>query len=404
MNEEIRQDRPEDTSAMAEMGEWLEMSPSSLRRGDIVQGTIVRITPTEILVDIGMKAEGVITGRELERMPREIREVLREGDVIQVQVVNPEDRSGNILLSLQRALMEEDWQQARRLMQEREILELTVNGYNKGGLVVKVGRLRGFIPASQVVPQEAGEEKLPVEQRLKRRVGQKIHARIIEVDPEANRLILSEREAQQELRRRQKEELLARLEPGMRVKGRVISLTDFGAFVDLGGADGLIHISELSWRRVSHPREVLSVGQEVEVEVINVDRERKRIALSRKRVEPDPWQQAVAQLREGQLVEAVITRLTNFGAFAALKEFPGVEGLIHISELAEHRVHHPKEVVREGEELVVRLIRIDRESRRLALSLRRVASPEYAMLDWEMARARLQTGEGESLEEPSEAS
>ncbi|WP_322802594.1 30S ribosomal protein S1 [Thermoflexus sp.] len=398
MNEEIQQDRPE--SAMAEMGEWLEMSPSSLRRGDIVQGTIVRITPTEILVDIGMKAEGVITGRELERMPKEIREVLREGDVIQVQVVNPEDRSGNILLSLQRALMEEDWQQARRMMEEGEILELTVNGYNKGGLVVRVGRLRGFIPASQVVPQEAGEEKLPVEQRLKRRVGQKIHVRIIEVNPEANRLILSERAAQEELRRRQKEELLARLEPGMRVKGRVISLTDFGAFVDLGGAEGLIHISELSWHRVNHPREVLSVGQEVEVEVIRVDRERKRIALSRKRVEPDPWQQAVAQLREGQLVEAVITRLTNFGAFAALKEFPGVEGLIHISELAEHRVHHPKEVVREGEERVVRLIRIDRENRRLALSLRRVASPEYAMLDWEMAQARLQAEERGSGESP----
>lgn len=401
MNEETREERPEHTSAMSEMGEWLEMSPSSLRRGDIVQGTIVRITPTEILVDIGMKAEGVITGRELERMPKEIREVLREGDVIQVQVVNPEDRSGNILLSLQRALMEEDWQQARRLMEAGEILELIVNGYNKGGLVVKVGRLRGFIPASHVVPQEAGEEKLPVEQRMKRRVGQKILACIIEADPEANRLILSERVAQQELRRRQKEELLARLEPGMRLKGRVISLADFGAFVDLGGADGLIHISELSWHRVNHPREVLSVGQEIEVEVISVDRERKRIALSRKRVEPDPWEQAVAQLREGQLVEVVITRLTNFGAFAALKGFPGVEGLIHVSELAEHRVHHPKEVVREGEELVVRLIRIDRENRRLALSLRRVASPEYAMLDWEMAQARLQASEETGPEKPS---
>ncbi|WP_376792941.1 30S ribosomal protein S1 [Thermoflexus sp.] len=401
MNEETREERPEHTNAMAEMGEWLEMSPSPLRRGDIVRGTIVRITPTEILVDIGMKAEGVITGRELERMPKEIREVLREGDVIQVQVVNPEDRSGNILLSLQRALMEEDWQQARRLMQAGEILELTVSGYNKGGLVVKVGRLRGFIPASHVVPQEAGEEKLPVEQRLKRRVGQKILASIIEADPEANRLILSERMAQQELRRRQKEELLAHLEPGMRLKGRVISIADFGAFVDLGGADGLIHISELSWRRVNHPREVLSVGQEIEVEVISVDRERKRIALSRKRVEPDPWQQAVAQLREGQLVEAVITRLTNFGAFAALKEFPGVEGLIHVSELAEHRVNHPKEVVREGEELVVRLIRIDPENRRLALSLRRVASPEYAMLDWEMAQARLQASEETGPEKPS---
>ncbi|MFN3928381.1 MAG: 30S ribosomal protein S1 [Thermoflexus sp.] len=401
MNEETREERPEHINAMSEMGEWLEMSPSSLQRGDIVQGTIVRITPTEILVDIGMKAEGVITGRELERIPKEIREVLREGDVIQVQVVNPEDRSGNILLSLQRALMEEDWQQARRSMQAGEILELVVSSYNKGGLVVKVGRLRGFIPASHVVPQEAGEEKLPVEQRLKRRVGQKILASIIEADPEANRLILSERVAQQELRRRQKEELLAHLEPGMRLKGRVISLADFGAFVDLGGADGLIHISELSWRRVNHPREVLSVGQEVEVEVISVDRERKRIALSRKRVEPDPWQQAIAQLREGQLVEVVITRLTNFGAFAALKEFPGVEGLIHISELAEHRVHHPKEVVREGEELVVRLIRMDFENRRLALSLRRVASPEYAMLDWEMTQARLRASEETGPENPS---
>ncbi|MER3469606.1 MAG: hypothetical protein C4314_06785 [Thermoflexus sp.] len=167
------------------------------------------------------------------------------------------------------------------------------------------------------------------------------------MNPEADRLILSERAAQQELRRRQKEQLLATLQPGMRVKGRVISLTDFGAFVDLGGADGLIHISELSWHRVNHPREVLSVGQEVEVEVIGVDRERKRIALSRKRVEPDPWQQAISRLREGQLVEVVITRLANFGAFAALKDFPGVEGLIHISELAEHRVGHPKEVVHE---------------------------------------------------------
>jgi small subunit ribosomal protein S1 len=267
--------------------------------------------------------------------------------------------------------------------------------------VVKVGRLRGFIPASQVLPQEPGEEKLPVEQRLKRRVGQKIWARIIEVDPEANRLILSEREAQKELQKRQKEELLARLEPGMRVKGRVISLTDFGAFVDLGGVDGLIHISELSWRRVRHPRDVLSVGQEVEVEVIGVDRERKRVALSRKRVEPDPWQEAISHLREGQLVEVVITRLMNFGAFAALKEFPEVEGLIHISELAEHRVNHPKEVVREGEELVVRLIRIDAENRRLALSLRRVASPEYAMLDWEMAQARLRASEQTGPEEAS---
>jgi len=401
MSEEIRQDRPENANAMAEMGEWLELSPPSLRRGDIVRGTIVRITPTEILVDIGMKAEGVITGRELERMPKEIREVLREGDVIQVQVVNPEDRSGNILLSLQRALMEEDWQRARQLMEAGEILELTVSGFNKGGLVVKVGRLRGFIPASQVLPQEPGEEKMPVEQRLKRRVGQKIWARIIEVDPEANRLILSEREAQKELQKRQKEELLARLEPGMRVKGRVISLTDFGAFVDLGGVDGLIHISELSWRRVRHPRDVLSVGQEVEVEVIGVDRERKRVALSRKRVEPDPWQEAISHLREGQLVEVVITRLMNFGAFAALKEFPEVEGLIHISELAEHRVNHPKEVVREGEELVVRLIRIDAENRRLALSLRRVASPEYAMLDWEMAQARLRASEQTGPEEAS---
>lgn len=401
MNEEARHDRPENANAMAEMGEWLEMSPTTLKRGDIVQGTIVRITSTEILVDIGMKAEGVITGRNLQRVPREIREALREGDVIQVEVVNPEDRSGNILLSLRRALMEEDWQHAQQLLQSGEILELPVSGYNKGGLVVRVGRLRGFVPASQVVPQEPGEGKLPVEQRLKRRVGQKIRVLVVEVNPEDNRLILSERAAQQELRRRQKEQLLATLQPGMRVKGRVISLTDFGAFVDLGGADGLIHISELSWHRVNHPREVLSVGQEVEVEVIGVDRERKRIALSRKRVEPDPWQQAVSRLREGQLVEVVITRLANFGAFAALKDFPGVEGLIHISELAEHRVGHPKEVVHEGEELVVRLIRIDPENRRLGLSLRRVASPEYATLDWEMAQAHLQAGEESQPAEPS---
>jgi small subunit ribosomal protein S1 len=213
-------------------------------------------------------------------------------------------------------------------------------------------------------------------------VGKKLQLKVIEMDRTRNRLILSERAAMRDWRKVQKEKLLSELHEGMQLKGRVISLADFGAFVDLGGADGLVHLSEISWKRVNHPREVLKVGQEVEVEVLNVDHERKRIGLSLKRLEADPWSTIENRYKIGQLVEGTITKLAKFGAFARIKGDDEIEGLIHISELSDGRINHPKEVVKEGQVLTLRIIRIDPEKRRLGLSLKRVDQAEYAESDW----------------------
>jgi len=230
-------------------------------------------------------------------------------------------------------------------------------------------------------------------------VGHPLVLKIIELDRERNRLILSERAAQRQWRKQQKEELLATLQEGEVRRGRVSSLSHFGAFVDLGGADGLIHLSELSWGRVSHPREVLQVGDEIDVYVLNVDREKRRIGLSLKRLQPDPWSQVEEKYAEGQLVEATITKLTEFGAFAQLKG-EDIEGLIHVSELSNERIAHPKEVVSEGDELTLRIVHLDPRRRRMALSLKSVAKAEYADLDWRVERAALLEEQGhEEIEE-----
>ena len=347
-------------------------------RGDILEGTVVKIDPDQILVDIGFKSEGVVPGAELERIKPE---TIKVGDQVLVYVVNPEDKSGNVVLSLIRAQLERDWRNAEKLFESGEIFEATVSGYNRGGLIVRLGKVRGFVPASQLssATREGNEEVQSDD--LAKLVGQKLKLKIIELDRGRNRLILSERAAIREWRRQQKERLLAELQEGDIVRGAVSSLCDFGAFVDLGGADGLIHLSELSWGRVSHPSEVLQVGDEVEVYVLKVDRKERRIGLSLKRLQPDPWSQVEEKYSVGQLVEGTITKLTNFGAFARLKD-DEIEGLIHISELSDERVTHPREVVKEGDVLTLRIIRIDPERRRMGLSLRKVASAEYADLDW----------------------
>jgi len=347
-------------------------------RGDILEGTVVKIDPDQILVDIGFKSEGVVPGAELERIKPE---TIKVGDQVLVYVVNPEDKSGNVVLSLIRAQLERDWRNAEKLFESGEIFEATVSGYNRGGLIVRLGKVRGFVPASQLssATREGNEEVQSDD--LAKLVGQKLKLKIIELDRGRNRLILSERAAIREWRRQQKERLLAELQEGDIVRGAVSSLCDFGAFVDLGGADGLIHLSELSWGRVSHPSEVLKVGDEVEVYVLKVDRKERRIGLSLKRLQPDPWSQVEEKYSVGQLVEGTITKLTNFGAFARLKD-DEIEGLIHISELSDERVTHPREVVKEGDVLTLRIIRIDPERRRMGLSLRKVASAEYADLDW----------------------
>jgi small subunit ribosomal protein S1 len=360
-----------------------------LHPGDIVDGEIVSVTPTEVLIDVGAKSEGLVPSKELERLGREGLEGLQVGQVLPVYIVRAEDRDGNLILSIRRAEEESDWRRAEKLFEASETFETQVAGFNKGGLIVRLGRLRGFVPASQLAPQHRGSNSQQPEERWSRLVGTDIQVKIIELNRKRKRLILSERAALRLRREEQKAELLETLRPGEVRRGIVSSLADFGAFVNLGGADGLVHLSELSWNRAAKPGDVVSVGQEVEVYVLNVDQERKRIALSLKRLEPEPWATAESRYYVGQLVEGTITRIANFGAFALVSD--EIEGLIHISELSEGRINHPQDVVSEGEKHVMRIIRIDPKRRRMGLSLKRVADPEYADLDWQAELAEAES-------------
>jgi len=371
----------------------------TVSQGDILEGTVVRVSPEEVLIDVGWKYEGTISSHELESMgPSGIKEI-HIGDEVLTYVVSPEDKNGRIVLSLRQAELEKDWRSLERLLEAEEILEGTVAGYNKGGLIVQFGQVRGFVPASQLVPpsRQGKEEALTPEERRAKMVGQKLLLKIIELDRQRNRLILSERAAMRQWRREQKAELLANLQEGDICHGRVSSLCNFGAFVDLGGADGLIHLSELAWGRVSHPREVLQAGDEVDVYVLNVDRDKRRIGLSLKRLQPDPWSQAEEKYSVGQLVEGTITKLTRFGAFARLKG-DDIEGLIHVSELSNDRVAHPKEMIKEGDTRTLRIISLDSDHRRMGLSLKRVAKAEYADLDWRAERAAMLEEQGHEVE------
>lgn len=370
------------------------------KQGEIRQGVIASIGDNEVLVSIGTKSEGVISARELDQLSDEERERFQEGSPITVFVVNPEDSHGNVHLSYLRSLEEKDWQQAEELLESSDIYEGQISGYNKGGLLVPLGHLRGFVPASQVsVLRRMDATGNTPEQRWGEMVEEPISVRVIEVDRERRRLILSERAALKETRDTLKERLLEELEEGDVRTGRVTSLADFGAFVNIEGADGLVHLSEISWEHVDHPKDVLKVGEEVDVKVISVDHERKRIGLSIRQLLPDPWSRKIESLHEGQLVEGIITHLTKFGAFAKLDE--DLEGLIHISELSEQRVGHPKEVVREGDEVTLRVIKIEPERHRIGLSLRKVDSPAYADLDWKNTLAEM-VEETDELEEEGE--
>jgi small subunit ribosomal protein S1 len=384
------------------MEELLEESYAykSFQRGDILEGVIVSASPTEILIDVGSKTEGVVSSRELERMGPEAIERLKVGDEVPVYILNPEDKNGNMILSLSRAQLEKDWQAAQEIFEAGEGFEAPVSGYNKGGLIVRLGKVRGFVPASQlVIPyQKSQQESQDDEEYRAGMVGQQLRLKVIELDRRRNRLILSERAAMREWRRQQKDKLLDELQEGDIRRGQVSSLCNFGAFIDLGGADGLVHLSELSWGRVSHPREVLRVGDQVDAYVLNVDREKGRIGLSIKRLQPEPWSLVPEKYFVGQLVQGTITKLANFGAFARLDD-DEIEGLVHISELSEDPIAHPKEVVKEGDIVTLRIIRIDADRRRMGLSLKRVEEGEYIDLDWrEGSPSDLAGGETEGPE------
>lgn len=358
-------------------------SPNGLRRGDVREGTIREATPTQILVDLGDDIVGLVTSREMERLDRGTLEQLQPGNSLTVYVLRAANEDGQPVLSINRAKEEVDWRKAEEYEQSKQVYAGRIAGYNKGGLIVRFGRLRGFIPASQISQErERRAQGGTPDERWGTMLNEEILVKVVEVNRSRNRLILSERAAARETRERQKEELINSLTVGERYTGKVISLTDFGAFVDLGGADGLIHLTELSWKHVTHPREVVEVGDEVEVKVISIDPERKRIGLSMKSSEEDPWEEVQRTYRVDQLVQGRITKLTRFGAFASLVDNADVEGLIHVSELADYRVDHPRDVVAVGDVLTLRVVKIDAERRRLGLSLKRVDSARYMESDW----------------------
>ncbi len=343
---------------MAELLDDPKNAVMSPKHGDVVEGTIVRIDPDEILVDFGGKSEGVVSNRELmnRRGPRdgdEQRQEHKVGDEVLVYVLQPESPEGHAVLSLRRAGLERKWRGMQERFDAGEIVEAKVIDHNKGGLIVDLG-VRGFVPISQIVdfprrprdeqPRDAAQE---IAEKLQPFVGRTLRLKILEVNRKANRLILSEKVALYEERREKRDELFSSLQVGQKVTGVVRSIAPFGVFVDLGGIDGLVHKSELSWNKVNNPETAYAIGDEVEAEVIDINHERGRISLSIRRLQPDPWQESVAKYKIGDVIEGTVTKLVNFGAFVRVEE--GLEGLIHISELSMQRVAHPGDVVKEEE-------------------------------------------------------
>jgi small subunit ribosomal protein S1 len=362
--------------------------------GEIRKGVIASISSSQILVSVGAKSEGVIAGRELEQIPTSDRESFAVGQEISVYVINPEDNNGNVVLSYTRAREQMGWEVVEEMLRSEEVYEGQIEGYNKGGLIVHVHGLRGFVPSSQIGAARRGMTTGDnPDQKWAKMHGEPISVRVLEVDRERRRLILSERAANPESRQSMKERIIDELNEGEVRTGRVTSLADFGAFVNINGADGLVHLSELSWERVPHPNEILEVGQEVQVKIISIDRDKKRIGLSMRQLADDPWKDKAAKFKPGMLVEGVITRLAKFGAFARLEG--DVEGLIHISEISENRIEHPKEAIKEGDQVSLRVLRVDYDQRRIGLSMRRVDSAQYTDQDLKALAAEYQTDEGE---------
>jgi len=363
----------QDMGMEALLEQYEETQHTQLRRGELVEGSVVLVDRDEILVDIGGKMEAVIATSEIQNERGEPS--LHRGDHVSAVVIVPENAEGRPVISINRARAEIGWRDLQTKKDAEEVVTGEVVDHNKGGLIVSVDGVRGFVPLSQIVELRRGGSEEEVEEKLRSMRGQTLYLKVIEMNRRRNRLILSERAAAQERRAQQKDRLLSELQAGEIRHGRVSSLTDFGAFVDLGGADGLIHLSELSWGQVQHPSQVLKVGQEVDVRVVGVDRENKKIALSLKQVEENPWTRIEQRYHVGDTVPAKITKLAQFGAFAELE--PGVEGLVHISELSDERITHPKQVVREGEDVQLRIIKIDPQRHRLGLSLRQAEDAGY---------------------------
>jgi len=353
--------------------EFLELLESSFNnytppeRGEIRNATILQIDPKgDIIVDLGTKQDGIVPAQDTERLDPEYRAKLTVGAEVPVYIMNPRDNDGNLIVSINQGLQQYDWEAARALLNTEDVVEVTVTGHNRGGVLVRWRRLEGFIPTSHLVTVgTGGHDRRDSLNTLSNRV---LGVKVIEVDQDRRRLIFSEREAQKEWRQQQKARLLSELMEGDVVTGTVTGLRDFGAFVNLGGADGLIHVSELAWHRVDHPRDVLKIGDEIEVYVLSLDRDTNRIALSRKRLLPDPWSDAMNRYHEGQQVEGTVTNVVDFGAFIALDD--GLEGLLHLSEMGDGTLKEPHSYVKKGDRLQLRISRLEPDKRRVGFTQR----------------------------------
>jgi small subunit ribosomal protein S1 len=349
------------------MEEFLNQEEASSKRiahGDIIDGVVVRVDPDEVLVDVGSKSEGVISSRELGTREAGTPD-LHSGDHIKVFVLQPENEDGNVVLSLRRARAESVWIKAQDQQASGEMMDAEVREQNKGGLIVNILGLRGFLPTSQVSRTYSSN--------LQELVGQRIGVKILEVNRKRNRLIVSQKAAFDEDRARQRGELFEKLKIGDEIEGKVSGLTTYGAFVNLGAADGLIHISELSWDRVANVGDVLQVGQDVQVKVIKLDPETSRISLSLRQLGQDPWDHIEKRFPPGAIVEGEVTKIKKYGAFLQIGD--GIEGLLHISELAWEHVEHTEDVVQVGQKLKVRVLQADRSRRRISLSLKQAEEP-----------------------------
>ncbi|MBQ5557142.1 MAG: 30S ribosomal protein S1 [Bifidobacteriaceae bacterium] len=359
-NSEVQKVAINDIGTKEDLIKAVDATLKNFDDGDLVTGTVVRIDRDEVLLDIGYKTEGVIPARELSiKKDVDPEEVVKLGDEIEALVVTKEDKEGRLILSKKRAQYERAWGDVEKIKEEDGVVEGTVIEAVKGGLIVDIG-LRGFLPASLVEMRRVRD--------LSPYIGQKIKAKVLELDKNRNNVVLSRRQYLEETQSEVRETFMAQLKKGQIREGTVSSIVNFGAFVDLGGVDGLIHVSELSWKHIDHPSEVVKVGQKVTVEVLDVDMDRERISLSLKATQEDPWQKFARTHVPGQIVKGKVTKIVQFGVFVAVDD--GIEGLVHISELADRHVNNPATVVSQGEEIFVKVIDVDLDRRRISLSLK----------------------------------
>jgi len=383
MQTESATDAPRDEMDFAALLEE-SLAGSQIERGDIVRGTVLSIDSHGLIVDVGWKQDGIVTRHDIERMGMNPADFQIDAE-IDVAVVRLNDSDGNLILSASQARQNEDWKRAEEIMDADALWSGEITDANKGGLIMPFGHLRGFIPASHVVNLPRGLKEEDRLTHLQELAGMEMTVKVIEVNRKRRRLVFSQLEAERESRLARKEALLRELAEGNSRQGVVSGLCDFGAFVDLGGADGLIHISELAWHRVRHPSQIVAVGDQVEVYILNLDGEGKRIGLSLKRLQPNPWSLVDEMYHIGQLVTGVISRVESFGAFVSLE--PGIEALLHVSQMSKNPEDNALRRFYEGQKLLLRIISIESKKQRLGLSLSEVTEAETAQ--WEERQMEL---------------